>query len=861
LNGNTQPPCGTNPPAGEDCANATPICELNGYCGNTYSYAPDAWGTLEEPFGCGFLGLGPCPGTGLLNVFCGSVENDSYLKFVASATSISFDVWVTSSVYGDGIQLIVFSTPSCGNNTVNAPYCQQILPGAGATNVSVSGLIVGNTYYIMIDGFAGDLCDYVIGANTGIAIPVDVTPLTSTICNGDNVNLTASGGNGTYTWNASADLNITSGASVVATPPGVGTYTYTVNSATGNPLCPSSTLAVATIIVNNCGCAVNATNSGDICVGGGLIDLFTSNVANATYSWTGPGGFTSTSQNPTGITPPAIAGSYNYIVTTTVLGVPCSSTTTLVVNPLPTVSAGTYSSVCSDDPDVALVGSPVGGTFSGTGVTGSNFDPSVETQTITYSYTDGNGCSNTASTSITSVSPSSINAGTYSAVCVDASNISLVGSPLAGTFSGTGVSGNSFDPSVGTQTVTYTYFDAGGCGGSATTTITVNQLPIVSAGSYSAVCSNAAVVPLVGSPVGGTFSGTGVTGNNFNPASGTQTLTYNFTDGNGCSNSATASITVNNLPVVTSGNYGPYCVDAANVSLVGTPAGGTFSGTGVTLNSFDPSVGNQTVVYTYTDINGCVNSANTAIQINQLPNINAGTDIIICFGTSVTLTGSGGATYTWDGAINGQTFTPSIGNTIYTVTGTDINGCINTDAVSINVLPLPIADMSSDVNIGNPVLTVTFTNTSSNSVNYIWNFGNGITISNSLSNQTNSYTNEGNYLVTLTASNGICSDIDSLYIDVIPFPAPIVHVPNVFTPNQDGANDEFFIDTKYASQIEIVILNRWGNVVFESTDLNEKWTGDVKGDPASDGVYFFKYIVTGVNSDIIQGHGNITLIR
>src|SRR5690606_16445392 len=108
----------------------------------------------------------------------------------------------------------------------------------GPVNITATGLTVGNTYYIMIDGNAGDVCNYTIGADSGILTPVTVDPLSMTICDGDNVPLLAAGGNGSFTWNPSPDLNTTTGASVVATPTGgEGVYNYTVNSSTGNPLC------------------------------------------------------------------------------------------------------------------------------------------------------------------------------------------------------------------------------------------------------------------------------------------------------------------------------------------------------------------------------------------------------------------------------------------------------------------------------------------------------------------------------------------------------------------------------------------------------------------------------------------------
>src|SRR5690606_908922 len=239
-----------------------------------------------------------------------------------------------------------------------------------------------------------------------------------------------------------------------------------------------------------------------------------------------------------------------------------------------------------------------GGTFSGAGVTGNSFDPTVAgagTHTITYNYTDANGCAASATTDITVYSLPVIDAGTYGPTCVDGAAITLAGTPAGGTFSGPGVTGTTFDPAtagIGTHTITYNYTDASGCSNSGTTTITVTALPVVNAGTYTPVCIDAGAVTLAGSPAGGTYSGPGVTGNSFDPATagvGTHTITYDFTDGGGCSASATTTITVNALPVVDAGTYAPVCADAGAVTLAGTPAGGTFSGTGVTGNSFDPA--------------------------------------------------------------------------------------------------------------------------------------------------------------------------------------------------------------------------------------------------------------------------------
>lgn len=138
----------------------------------------------------------------------------------------------------------------------------------------------------------------------------------------------------------------------------------------------------------------------------------------------------------------------------------------------PTVSPGSYGPLCSDDSPLALVGNPSGGLWSGVGVFGNQFNPSVGTQVLTYTVTV-NGCTNSAQTTIVVNSPPVVNAGNYGPVCGNDSPITLAGTPLGGTWSGNGVNGNVFDPSAGTQTLTYTVTQ-NGCTAQDQTTVVVN---------------------------------------------------------------------------------------------------------------------------------------------------------------------------------------------------------------------------------------------------------------------------------------------------------------------------------------------------------------------------------------------------
>ncbi len=245
-----------------------------------------------------------------------------------------------------------------------------------------------------------------------------------------------------------------------------------------------------------------------------------------------------------------------------------------------------------------------GGVLSGTPSATGTFNFSVL-------LTDASGCTGSAAFTLTIDCPTNGAAlATFPQFCDDdAAYIMSEGSPSGGTYSGTGVTGSSFNPAAGTALITYSLVDVYACPQSASATITVNTSPTVTLGAYAAICSNAGVFNLTGaeSPSGGVFSGTGVTGNSFDPTSGSSSITYTYTDGNGCSDLATQPITVNTAPVVTQSAFADLCEDDASIALAGgLPSGGTYTGTGVSAGLFDPTTaGTFTITYTVVDGNGC----------------------------------------------------------------------------------------------------------------------------------------------------------------------------------------------------------------------------------------------------------------
>jgi len=342
-----------------------------------------------------------------------------------------------------------------------------------------------------------------------------------------------------------------------------------------------------------------------------------------------------------------------------------------------------------------------GGVISGTPTATGTFN-------FTVTVSDASGCTGSQSYSITVVCPAGgASLSPFPWQCNNAGMYTLVeGSPAGGTYSGTNVSGGMFDPSGGTQTITYTVIDVYGCTQVASQAITVNTAPTVTLASFTAVCSNGGMVTLTGeSPVGGTFSGTNVSGGMFDPSGGTQTIMYMYTDpGSGCSNTASQTFTVNTPPTVTLASLSPVCDNAGMITLTGeSPAGGTFSGTGVSGGMFDPTNGTQTITYTYTDANGCTDAASQSQMVNAAPTVTVSLPIDTLCQTvgTITLSGESPAGGIWSGpGVTGNSFDPNasgVGMIGLTYTYYDANGCTNraTDSILVDICLGVIANSSA----------------------------------------------------------------------------------------------------------------------------------------------------------------------
>ena len=562
-----------------------------------------------------------------------------------------------------------------------------------------------------------------------------------------------------------------------------GVYSQTFVLGTG---CDS--VANVTLVVNPLP-VVNAGVDQAVCTG---IATTLSASGATTYTWNN--GITN------GISFTQAIGSVTYTATgTSALGCVNTDQVIVTVNPLPVINAGPDQAICIGAS--ATISGSGGSTYTwNNGVTnGVAFTPAI-TNTYTVTGTDLNGCINTDQVIVTVNPLPPVNAGVDQVTCIG--GIVTLSGAGAGTYTwNNGVTNAlAFSP-LATATYTVTGTDGNGCVNTDQVVVTVNPLPTVNAGIDQTVCFGTSVT-LSGSGANTYSWDNGVTnGVSFVPAVGTLTYTVTGTSGANCIATDQVDVTVNPIPVVGAGVDQAVCAGVA-VTLNGSGAATYTWDNGVTNGLAFVPVSTTTYTVTGTSAFGCEFTDQVVVTVNPIPNVFAGNDLVLCENETATLTGSGASTYTWDNGItNGTMFTPAVGTTTYTVTGTTAFGCTNTDQMTILVNPLPAVSFMPGATLGCVPLTTTLTNTSPNSTNCVWAISNGDVLT-GCGPITTTFDQAGCFDITLTTTdiNGCSNSFTS--IDVICTEAyPIasfspsesvlttMNTEVLFTNNSIGASD------------------------------------------------------------------------
>lgn len=777
------------------------------------------------------------------------------------------------------------------NGTVPGGVTYTWSPAIGLTNPNIANPVanptVTTTYTLTVTDASG--CS---GTNT---VQVVVNPMTTanagvddTLCVGSPGALNASGGV-TYSWTPDPSLTPSNVSNPTVTPTVTTTYTVTVTDANGcigtdqvvvyvapTPLSLTSTGLPTT-------CSSNCDGQGIVIPNGGYTPY--------NFQWSSGG---------TGPSEPNLcAGTFTITVTddagcTEQQTVTITSPSAMVLN-----TSATTANCGQNDGSATVVAAGGTGPYTyqwssgGTGTTEINLAPGSYTVTVT----DANLCTSQSVVVVPNTPGVQAQLVAFADVnCNGACNGSADGLGVGGTapYSYSWSNGPNTQSvgnlCPGTYTVTVT--DANGCQG--TQTVTITEPPVLT-------CSPPAIAPTIcqGQTTSLTASAAGGVGpytyawmpgayvGNPYVVGPTTTTTYTVvaTDANGCV-SAPVTVTVSvNLPLAVTTSANVTICPGGNTTLTANGSGGdgnltyTWQPGNLNGNSVNVTPG-STTTYTVTVSDGCATPVATATV-----SVTVQTQVAVIFAASTPTSGCADLcvdfvnsspnvqSVLWDFG-NGSTSTVNNPTYCFTTPGTynvtlniiDNNGCTGQLVMNnyITVHPDPVAAFTAT-----PLVTtalspnIDFTDLSQGANTWSWTFGDSIGTS-SLQNPSYTYDGIGVYVVQLYVTNTF-GCIDSVQIPVEVKEDYAIYVPNAFTPDGDGLNDIFLPQgiginpDKY----QFWIYDRWGNLIFTTTNFAQGWDGKVQGH--SDLVQIDTYVWKIVTSDPFDAKhtyiGHVSVIR
>ncbi len=801
-----------------------------------------------------------------------TITNVNLHQIVCSGTAGSISP--TSNVTGASFSYT--ATSSSANLTGFTASGTIASGGSLAEVINNSGSTIDSvTYSITAIGPAPLLCPaanstpFVVVVNPNPALSNPVASFTQSLCSGNTATFTpTSNATGTtFQWNVTASAGCTGYTNAPAgtsTPISdlltnsgttLGTVTYSIT-----PTGPAPASCVGTsqnFVVNLAPIPAinNAVVNQTICSGATATITPTSSVANTLFSWTA----TSTSVNLTGFTASGsfiAGGSINdvinnsgtssevvtYIITSTgAAPTSCASDTVhfkVFVNPIPAAPTVAPLSYCPNAvaPALTAVGSNLLWYTVAVGGVSSNIAPVPSTATSgTFHYYVSqtvNGCeSQRADLVVTIYAPTAAPTGSSPIVyCLNSAPAVLTAtgtSLLWYTVPVGGVSSINAPTPVTTTAGTTSYYVTQTLNGCESTRlqidVIVHALPTATVGGGGQTCfgdpTASVSITLIGS------------------------APWNITYSNGVANTSVVALA---SPYVIAnpaqGNYTVISVSDANCT-------GTSS-----LSALVSVLPLPTVAFTPDVFSGCIPVCVNFTDLSSIP-VGSIAGWSWNFGDGSTSTSQ-----------NGQHCYSSAANYSVSLTVTSLAGCPNTllSTNLINVVSLPDASFSipSNISILNP--TVTFSDYSSHAISWAWDFGdqfNPTTNTSTVQNPTHTYSATGHYCVTLVVSSaGSCFDTTRIYLDVLPEYS--MYIPNAFSPNHDGINDEFYCKGTNIVDFEMYIYDRWGNFVFYTNTMDKHWDGSVNGTSvAQEDVYVY---IIKVKDNMKENHeyiGNITLVK
>ena len=496
-------------------------------------------------------------------------------------------------------------------------------------------------------------------------------------------------------------------------------------------------------------------------------------------------------------------------------------------------------------------------------------------------------------TSDGSLAPTSISTNANNFCTGGSATLSIVGGHLGtgaqwrwyeGSCSGSSIgTGTSLTVTPASTTMYYARATGGSCGSTACADLLINTHDLgVYHSPLDSTCSSSPVIMTGGYPIGGSYSGTGVSDSLFDPSIagvGTHTITYTYNDGNNCVDSAQVDITVlqnNPDPNVLTASYYEICNgNSTNISL---DTSSSLSPGSVWVWYEDACGTGDVIDTTYNSTNGITVSPSTTTNYyvraegGMCPPSN-------CIGVTVdvytlsthldkfeTLCGEAtpsfnlsggdpsGGEYSGTGVAN-NVFYPNVAGTgIHTITYTHtIGSCIATDTETITISSSPIVIQSSveqETCSEGGLMIHAHPMFGSGYYDFLWSDG-------SLENPL-TYAEAGYYNVLISDANDCYSLLDGIAVDSA---LTCIEMTNTFTPNNDGVNDTWNLDFSNFSEVNLVIFNKWGSEIASFTDLVFSWDGTYNGNDLPAGTYYYIIQLTESTGSLINQSGPITIIR
>ena len=688
-----------------------------------------------------------------------------------------------------------------------------------------------------------------------------------------SVNLTAVDGGGTWSGIGITDANLgtfdpaTAGA-------GTHTITYALNGGC------AGTSDTQDIIVNAVDDATFTYANTSFCLTDPNPTPNSITTAGGTFSIDNGGAINAS----TGQIDIATSGAGTFVVTYLTGGTcPASSTVTITLTNGSDATITAAGPFCTTDASVNLTAVDGGGTWSGTGITDASlgtFDPAtagVGTHTITYTISGSCGATDTQDIIVNAVDDATFTYANASFCLTDPNPTPNSITTAGGTFSidnGGTINASTGQIDIATSgagTYVVTYLTGGTCPASSTVTITLTNGSDASITAAGPFCTTDASVNLTAVDGGGTWSGTGITDANlgtFDPSQaniGNNTITYTIPGS--CGATATSTIGVN---AVDDANFSYASTTFCNVDSNPLPTsigtnGGTFtidnggvvnSSTGE-INLVSSGTGSFTVTYTTNGI--CPSSSSVTITIAA-----GGTIVLTQAGPfcetslSETLISSiPGGTWSGTGITDGTLgiFDPvTAGVGTHTITYTIAGACGGSETIDIVVNPNSNAGISPSVTIeyGTSVDLV-----ATGGGSFAWSPDESLSC-NDCADPLASPTETTTYCVTV--NNSGCIDTACTVV-IVDYNCGDVFVPNAFSPNDDASNNLECVYGSCITQMHFRIYDRWGELVYESSNLNTCWDGTYKGKDLSTQVFVYLLDATLITGEKVSLKGNISLIR